>query len=239
MQKKVYTKGAQKWLRGIRKAIIGSPETHNASPLYDQYLFKGFDTQELVALEYGCGPARNIINWHNRFARIDGVDFKPVIETARTHLDENNIPHPNLLVTDGNSIPTADNTYDVVYSVICLQHICSHSIRMDIFKEIFRVLKPGGRFCAQMGMGREDEHQQTNVANGRITPYHVDNYAAEGTNGGADCSVEDQEYLKKDLRDIGFTNYASDITLPVTSVKQIKVKARHSRWIWFQVEKGI
>lgn len=239
MQQQVYKHGAEKWKSGKYNAIVGNVDLHNASPLYDQYLFKGIDTANLVALEYGCGPARNIINWSNRFSRIDGVDFQPVIETAEINLNKNNIAIPNLYATKGDNIPCEDDIYDIVYSVICLQHICVHEIRYNIFKEIYRVLKPGGHFCAQMGMGRQDANGKSFYESGRLTKYLGNNYTAEKTNGGADCSVEDEDLLIADLNKIGFVDYVSDITMPVTILENIDstTSIPHTKWIWFKVKK--
>lgn len=239
MQQQIYAQGAEKWKHGKYNAIVGNVDMHNASPLYDEYLFKGMDTANLVALEYGCGPARNIINWDNRFSRIDGVDFEPVIEVAKINLNKNNIAIPNLYVTNGNSIPCGDNIYDVVYSVICLQHICVHEIRYSIFKEIYRVLKPAGYFCAQMGMGRQDAMGKEFYDSGALTKYLDNYYTAQATNGGADCSVEDEDLLKGDLSKLGFVDYVSDITNPVTGDLNINKYSRikHNKWIWFKVKK--
>jgi len=239
MQQQIYAHGAEKWKQGKYNAIVGNVDLHNASPLYDEYLFKGMDTANLVALEYGCGPARNIINWNNRFSRIDGVDFEPVIEVAKINLKQNNIVIPELYVTNGDSIPCGDNIYDVVYSVICLQHICVHKIRYSIFEEIYRVLKPGGYFCAQMGMGRQDARGDSFYESGALTKYLGNNYTAQMTNGGADCSVEDEDLLKNDLSKIGFVDYISDITIPVTVEENIDSTSfiKHDKWIWFKVKK--
>jgi len=239
MQQRVYKRGAEKWKNGKYNAIVGSVDLHNKSPMYDKYLFKGLDTSNLVALEYGCGPARNLINWNDRFSRIDGVDFEPVIEVARENLVKNNKPIPNLYVTSGDSIPCEDDIYDVVYSVICLQHICVHEIRYSIFKEIYRVLKPGGYFCAQMGMGRQDARGQEFYREGQLTKYLGNNYNAQFSNGSADCSVEDEDLLKKDLESIGFVDYVSDITIPVTKEEKIDYTTfiKHDNWIWFKVKK--
>ena len=237
MQQQVYEKGAKKWLAGNADAIIGNHKVHTASPFYDEYLFKGLETSNLIALEYGCGPARNLINWKDRFSRIDGVDFQPVIETAKENLTRHDIPFPNLLTTQGDNIPCEDNIYDVVYSVICLQHICVHEIRYSIFKEIYRVLKPGGFFCAQMGMGRQDEIGQNFYLNGSLNKYLDNNFEATKTNGGADCSVEDEQLLINDLESIGFNNYISDITQPVTTNNIVSRKVKHDKWIWFKVKK--
>jgi hypothetical protein len=56
MQKTQYERDALLWTLDDKDQVVGSYHQHNAWTDYDQYLFKGFDTTNLVALEYGCGP---------------------------------------------------------------------------------------------------------------------------------------------------------------------------------------
>ena len=150
MQKAFYEREAGKWSLDNRDPVVGSYDQHNAFSEYDTKLFKEFDTTDKVALEYGCGPGRNLVKFHNRFKRIDGVDISQVnLDKAKTNLDRHGIIS-NLYLCDGKSIPVENETYDVVFSVICLQHIACYDIRFSIFKEAHRVLKTCGYFCFQM-----------------------------------------------------------------------------------------
>lgn len=224
MQKSYYNEDASHWSLQSRDPVVGSYDQHNAFSDYDEFLFpKDLDTQNLTALEYGCGPARNLIRFHNKFKQIDGVDIAEInLDKAIINLQNSGISNYLLYLTDGKSIPAEDSSYDVVFSVICLQHICVHDIRMKIMEDVYRVLKPGGHFCFQMGYG------QRYNAPGR--PYY-DNYIdAVSTNGGCDTLVEDENYLISDLEKIGF--------------KDVKVTIRptgpgdsHDNWIWVQTHK--
>ena len=224
MQKEHYELMASHWRLDYRNPVVGSYDAHNEWADYDNFLFKNFDTNGLTALEYGCGPGRNIIRYNKRFAQIDGVDIANTnLEKAKINLDHNGIKKANLLLCDGQSIPVEDNVYDVVFSTICLQHIACYDIRFNIFSDIYRVLKLGGKFSFQIGYG------------GRVpldaAGYYDNIVDAEGTNGALDVAVLDETDLKKDLLEkIGFSNYESDIrpTGPGDS---------HSNWIWVQVQK--
>jgi SAM-dependent methyltransferase len=180
---------------------------------------------QIVALEYGCGPGRNLVKFADRFARVDGIDISHVnIEKACINVKANNIAEPNLYVTSGDNLSAIeDDVYDVVFAVICFQHICVHKIRFDILTDIYRVLKPGGKLCFQMGYGGKGEIPTAG--------YYDNNYDAGSTNGHSDVSITDEQDLKGDLVDkIGFTNYRSDIcdTGPGDN---------HKNWIWVQVQK--
>jgi ubiquinone/menaquinone biosynthesis C-methylase UbiE len=225
LQKTYYEQIAEDWSLENKDAVVGSYDAHNSWTDYDTFLFKDFDTAGLTALEYGCGPGRNIIRYGNVFAQVDGVDIANTnLEKAKINLKHNGITTANLYLCDGKSIPVDDSKYDVVFSVICLQHIACYDARFNIFLDAFRVLKPGGKFSFQMGYGGRVDGGNAN---------YYDNYGDENymSSGGYDVSVTDEQDLKKDLLEkIGFFDYKSDIrpTGPGDS---------HRNWIWVQVQK--
>ena len=225
MQNKYYDEYASQWSLSFRDPVVGSYDAHNNWPDYDTFLFKDFDTKGLVALEYGCGPGRNLVKFSNRFERIDGVDISDVnIEKAKINLEHNGIHGSNLYVTSGDNLSMIeDNTYDVVFAVICFQHICSHEIRFSILEDIHRVLKPGGKLCFQMGYGGKEGIPTAG--------YFDDVFDAASTNGHADASITNEADIQQDLTEkIGYINYKSDI-------RETGPGDNHRNWIWVQVEK--
>jgi ubiquinone/menaquinone biosynthesis C-methylase UbiE len=225
MQNSYYDEYASQWSLDFRDPVVGSYDAHNNWPDYDAVLFKDFDTNGLVALEYGCGPGRNLVKFSNRFARIDGVDISDInIDKAKINLEHNGISGSNLYVTSGDNLSMIeDNTFDVVFAVICFQHICSHEIRFSILKDIYRVLKPGGKLCFQMGYGGKEGIPTAG--------YFDDVFDAASTNGHADVSITDESDIQKDLTEkIGYINYKSDI-------RETGPGDNHRNWIWVQVEK--
>lgn len=222
MQKYFYEEEASRWSTSNPDPVVGSYHQHNNFDDYNKYLFPKIDTSNMVALEYGCGPGRNLIRFNKNFKRIDGVDIAEMnLIKAKTNLQINGIEGNNLLLTTGDSVPANDKTYDVVFSVICLQHICVYDIRFKIMTDIHRVLKDEGYFCFQMGYGP-----------GRVgsVAYHENFYGATTTNGSADTRVDDVKYLTDDLEKIGFktVNY---------TIAKVGPGDGHSNWIWVQAKK--
>ena len=166
---------------------------------------KGFEDK--VGLDFACGCGRNVINLVGRFKRMDGVDIsQELIKTSQKNLKElgYNEPRVNFFVCNGVSLNCFnDNTYDFIMSTIALQHICVYEIRLNYFKEFFRVMKSGGLLSFQMGFG-------TGHPNTR--DYYENYYDATSTNSGCDVRVTDPSQITNDLTNVGFTNITFEIT---------------------------
>ncbi len=102
-------------------------------------------------LEIGCGVGRVVKPMRERFAQVDGVDIAAnMIEFARQYLGDGK-QNGRLLVNNGSDLqPLSDQHYDLVYSMIVFQHIRSLSVVRSYFRDVFRVLKPGGYFRLQV-----------------------------------------------------------------------------------------
>jgi len=223
MQRAYYNNEASRWNIDNRNPVIGNWDAHQQYDDYDD-LFGELNTSELTALEFGCGPGRNLIRFHSKFLRVDGVDISSVaLEKAKIHLAHENIPDSNITLCETNGVDLQNfpsDWYDVVFSVISLQHICVHEIRYNLFSEFYRVLQSGGIFTAQMGFGeRVGGHD-----------YYENYYDADGTNGWHDVMVSDPTQLQKDLYKIGFEDFKYHLTEP-------RGGDVHSQWIYFNCRK--
>lgn len=98
-------------------------------------------------------------------------------------------------------------------------------VRQQIFKDILRCLKPGGKFVAQMGFGPDPK--------GTVS-YRENRFEAGITNGGSDVCVSDPAELKKDLSEVGFTNFSFDIS-PVPD----EISSVFPEFIYFRAEKPL
>jgi ubiquinone/menaquinone biosynthesis C-methylase UbiE len=236
MQFNHYEHHANRWSLQDKNPVVGGYEKHNNWPDYDTHLFKDFDTTSLIAIDYGTGPGRNIIKFNDRFRRIDGVDIgKKNIENAKKNLQDANIDIPNLYVCNGAGTSIENNTYDVWFSVIVLQHIACYDIRYKILQDAYRILKPNGYICFQMGYGGRDTSNENfkyyaKKHNVQTANYYDNPTDAITTNGMHDCTVNDKQQVVGDLENIGFSNIIVDIrpTGPGCS---------HKNWIYVQGQK--
>lgn len=103
---------------------------------------------DMTVLDLGAGRGAQLEenNYRARLARLRGrvkkligVDVDPVVVT-NPNLDEAHI------IQVGQPLPFADATFDLIYSDWVLEHIETPTEFVD---EIYRLLKPGGWFCAR------------------------------------------------------------------------------------------
>lgn len=229
MQKMFYNKRASRSLYGadeIRDHVVGSYKQQNEWRDYEEYLFKYVDASfaHKTALDFGCGPGRWLVKQAHRFKRLDGVDISEQnIENARSQLTRLNISNAQLYVNNGIDLAgVTSGLYDLVFSSICLQHICVHDIRFNLMKEFYRVLKPSGRISIQMGYGKDSPNS---------VAYRANNYNALTTNRGCDTRVETPEEVRSDLESIGFTDF--EYWIRPTGPGDL-----HPNWIFFTARKG-
>jgi len=99
-----------------------------------------------VAVDLGCGvggPGRCVARFSG--AQVVGVNNNEYqLSRARKHTAEQGLnPLCSYLQADFMHLPVDDNTYNAAFHFEALEHSPD---RVGLFKEIFRVLKPGGLF---------------------------------------------------------------------------------------------
>lgn len=184
--------------------------------LYSSDVWKG-----KVFLDYGCGKGRNMLNalilaeW-DRMVGVD-ISMKNIEFCRRTYFQETEM---EWLKNDGSLIDLDDSSVDFAMSTVVLQHLCSHSLRLKIKKEIYRVLKKGGVFCFQMGFGgNESAHHD-----------YYDDFASKYSNSEADTRVDDPSQLITDLESIGFSYGTFE-------VRRSYLDDQHPYWIYVRCQK--
>jgi ubiquinone/menaquinone biosynthesis C-methylase UbiE len=227
MQRREYEKSAARWSLVDMDQVVGSFNAHNRHADYENFLLNGFNKQDMIALDFGCGPGRNLVRFGPQFKRMDGVDIvQKNLDNAKLWLMHNKLWNDDIRLIHCNGIDLSnieDNFYDLILSTITLQHICVHAIRFDYFKEFYRTLKPSGWITLQMGYGPKVDPRQK-------AEYYDDYYEAEGTNGFSDTMVTSPNQLSGDLEKIGFKNFHYDI-------RPVGPGDKHPNWIFFRAQK--
>jgi ubiquinone/menaquinone biosynthesis C-methylase UbiE len=116
-------------------------------------------------LEIGFGTGLNLAYYPHHVDKLTTIDANPGMNAlAQKRIAASEIPVENR-VLNGESLPMADNSFDYVVSTWTL---CSIARVDNALSEIYRVLKPGGKFVfVEHGLS-EDPKLQT--WQNRLTP---------------------------------------------------------------------
>ena len=146
-----------------------------------------------VCLDLGSGRGNDVIRMaeeagENGFAY--GIDLSDgMAKKARTNLDKFGVTNAEIIQSEMESLPLNDNSVDVTISNCTINH---SSNKEAVWSEVFRVLKPGGRFVVS------DIYATAPIAD----EYRNDPQAVAECWAGA---VTRAEYLTM-LEETGFTN---------------------------------
>lgn len=92
-------------------------------------------------LEIGCGMGTDLLQFARGGARVTGADLTPrSVEISQARFRLYNMS-ASFVITDGERLPFADESFDVVYSNGVLHHTPGTDVAI---KEAHRVLRPGG-----------------------------------------------------------------------------------------------
>ncbi|MGB8538260.1 MAG: class I SAM-dependent methyltransferase [Acidobacteriaceae bacterium] len=146
-------------------------------------------------LEVGCGTGADLLQFAKHGALAIGVDLTTNhVELARNRVGNLAVVHQ----ADARHLPFADESFDYVYSHGVLHH-CDEP--EQVVREIFRVLRPGGRFNVHvyalwsyitlLKFLRYGSKWKLHIENSE-TPVHIDLYTGRKLRGllGPDISIE-------------------------------------------------
>ncbi|TMB93176.1 MAG: class I SAM-dependent methyltransferase [Chloroflexi bacterium] len=109
----------------------------------------GISASRQRALDFGCGPGRLTQALASHFEQVDGVDISPSMIALAERLNQRpDRCHYHLNDRD-DLRHFEDQTFDLVYSSITLQHVGPANAR-SYLKEFIRVLVPGGVLVFQL-----------------------------------------------------------------------------------------
>ncbi|MCF8294621.1 MAG: arsenite methyltransferase [Bacteroidales bacterium] len=101
-----------------------------------------------TVLDLGCGAGNDCFvarSFTGEQGQVIGLDFtKKMVEKAIRNKQKLGFSNVDFILGDIEAIPFPDNHFDVVLSNAALNLVPDKKLA---FKEIYRVLKPGGHFC--------------------------------------------------------------------------------------------
>ena len=101
-----------------------------------------------TVLDLGSGAGNDVFvarSLVGESGKVTGLDFtEAMVKKARENLKKTGYSNIEFVLGDIESMPLDENTYDVVISNCVLNLVPDKN---KAFREIFRVLKPGGHFC--------------------------------------------------------------------------------------------
>jgi SAM-dependent methyltransferase len=107
--------------------------------------FDGYKGRKV--LDVGCGAGTDLVRFARGGALVTGVDISPsAIELARKNFQQQGLA-VELREADGERLPFADDTFDLVYAHGVVQYTPGDQALVD---ECRRVLKPGGEAIFQV-----------------------------------------------------------------------------------------
>jgi SAM-dependent methyltransferase len=145
-----------RYLRMHVPEAIHAPRTWNlVAPGYSAEIVPSFsrfaeDALELAnlvpgerVLDVATGPGTLALTAVRAGARVSAIDFSPrMIAELRSRQQKGRLPEIDARIADATSLPYEDGTFDAVFSMFALNLVAD---RAAAFREIHRVLSPGGR----------------------------------------------------------------------------------------------
>lgn len=159
----------------------------------DQYLFdvlSEITLKDKTVLDYGCGDGSYSFMFEQHGAKkVFGFDISPeMIAIAHnklaTYKEDAQI---QFIVGDGNSLPYADNTFDIVVANFVLVHFDD---LQKYLQEVRRVLKDGGYFVATINCADVDGVRSASVQLGNDANVIMKVFLRSDTSLQADLNAE-------------------------------------------------
>ena len=138
----------------LAEAYLASP-THASGEDLDWLLELADPKPNEVALDVGTGVGHVLRRVAPRVTLAVGADATAgMLEGARTQIERERITNAVIVVTPAETLPFLDASFDVVTCRLAAHHFIDVAAA---FREVRRVLRPGGRFVLSDNYAPDDE----------------------------------------------------------------------------------
>jgi ubiquinone/menaquinone biosynthesis C-methylase UbiE len=168
----VYELGVELLFRGtadvMRRQVI---------PPISELVKQSGGADQVKLLDVGCGTGRTLhqLAIAHPTMRLHGADLSPAyIKLARTRLEH--VQELTLAVENGEALPWADGTFDVVTSTYVF-HELPRNARRNVVREMLRVLRPGGLCVLEDSAQVSESPELAPVLQGFPREFHEPFYA--------------------------------------------------------------
>ncbi len=161
------------------EAYLSSP-THAAGEDLDQVIAYLDPRPDEAVLDLGCGVGHTLRRIAQRARLAVGADATPgMLEGARTLLARDGLANALLVVTPAEALPFLDGAFDAVACRVAAHHFADAGAA---FREVRRVLRPGGRFVLSDSYAPDDESLDRfiNTLETVRDPTHVREHTVQG-----------------------------------------------------------
>jgi len=137
----------------------------------------GSAADKLKVLDVGCGTGRSLhqLAIAHPTLRLHGADLSPAyIKRARKRLEH--VQELTLAVENGEALPWADGTFDVVTSTYMF-HELPRNARRNVVREMARVLRPGGLVVVEDSAQVSESPELASVLHNFPREFHEPFYA--------------------------------------------------------------
>jgi len=135
---------------------LGKSDWQDFKKIWDQY---GVNTG--TCLEIGCGVGRITKHLSADFNIVKALDVSQgMISYAKKHVLDSNV---EFHLSDGDHLPTLDNSADAVFSTHVFQHFDDLEGASKYFREIFRILKNNGSLMIHLPIYRWPSHRRIHL----------------------------------------------------------------------------
>lgn len=168
----VYELGVELLFRGtadvMRRQVI---------PPISELVEQSGGADKLKLLDVGCGTGRTLhqLAIAHPTMRLHGCDMSPAyVKLARKRLKD--VDEVTLAVENGEALPWADETFDIVTSTYMF-HELPRNARRNVVREMLRVLRPGGLLVIEDSAQISESPELEAVLRGFPREFHEPFYA--------------------------------------------------------------